>query len=237
MNSPVDSDSTTAPWTRPSSTSRSTQKYSSKRLIDGNLVEVWNSVWSIWKPLRSAANQVRSIFMPPKARTLMWPSGLRLHGQPQCSSCTISSRAVRDEIFDDVLLAQPVAAGDGVVEVVVEAVMVLHHAGRAAFGRDGVAAHRIDLRDQRDGQIRSRTRQRRSPPAGPRRRRRGSGCPRRNVPWLARSEEKEQDRHADHQENLVAALKIVWHIALDQSPRPDLRTNLLRRSDTIVSRS
>src|ERR1700730_419648 len=90
VNSPVDSDSTTAPWTRPSSTSRSTQKYSSKRLIEGNLVEVWNKVWRIWKPERSAANQVRSIFMPPNARTLMWPSALRLQGQPQCSSCTIS---------------------------------------------------------------------------------------------------------------------------------------------------
>ena len=62
--------------------------------------------------------------------------------------------AVLDEIFDDVLFAQPVAAGDGVVEVVVEAVMGLHHAGRAAFRRHRVAAHRIDFGDQRDGQIR-----------------------------------------------------------------------------------
>ena len=45
----------------------------------------------MWKPLLSAANQVRCTFMPPKKRTLMSPSSLRLHGQPQCSSCTISS--------------------------------------------------------------------------------------------------------------------------------------------------
>ncbi|SUX55630.1 Uncharacterised protein [Chromobacterium vaccinii] len=54
-------------------------------------MEVWNKVCSMWKPVLSAANQVRSIFMPPKARTLTLPSSLRLHGQPQCSSCTISS--------------------------------------------------------------------------------------------------------------------------------------------------
>lgn len=33
---------------------------------------------------------VRSIFMPPKRRTLTEPSGLRLHGQPHCSSWVIS---------------------------------------------------------------------------------------------------------------------------------------------------
>lgn len=38
----------------------------------------------------SAANQVRSIFMPPKRRTLTLPSGRRLHGHPHCSSWVIS---------------------------------------------------------------------------------------------------------------------------------------------------
>ncbi len=33
---------------------------------------------------------VRSIFIPPKRRTLTLPSGRRLHGQPHCSSCVIS---------------------------------------------------------------------------------------------------------------------------------------------------
>ncbi len=33
---------------------------------------------------------VRSIFMPPKRRTLTLPSGRRLHGHPHCSSWVIS---------------------------------------------------------------------------------------------------------------------------------------------------
>jgi hypothetical protein len=58
------------------------------------------------------------------------------------------------ERLDRVLVAQPVAAGDGVVGVLVEAVDVLDDRGRAAFGRDRVAAHRIDLRDDRDAEVR-----------------------------------------------------------------------------------
>ena len=54
-----------------------------------------------------------------------------------------------DEQLDGILVAEPVAAGDGVVEMVVQAVVVLDDAGRAAFGGHGVAAHRIDLGDQR----------------------------------------------------------------------------------------
>ncbi len=41
----------------------------------------------------SAANQVRIFFMPPNARTATSPSGWRLHGQPQCSSCSSSRGA------------------------------------------------------------------------------------------------------------------------------------------------
>ncbi len=40
----------------------------------------------MWKPVLSAAYQVRSIFMPPNGRTAGSPSASRLHGQPQCSS-------------------------------------------------------------------------------------------------------------------------------------------------------
>jgi hypothetical protein len=43
-------------------------------------------------------------------------------------------RALRDEEVHDVLLAQPVAAGDRVVEVLLQAVVRLHDAGRPAFG-------------------------------------------------------------------------------------------------------
>src|SRR6185369_15110983 len=78
VNPPVAIWIASTPWQRPSSTIRSVQKYSSKRLIDGYLIDVWNSVCSMWKPVLSAANQVRSIFMPPKARTLARPSAVRL---------------------------------------------------------------------------------------------------------------------------------------------------------------
>jgi len=53
--------------------------------------------------------------------------------------------ATGDEVVDDILLAQPIAAGDGVVEVVLQAVVALHDAGRAALGRHGMAAHREHL--------------------------------------------------------------------------------------------
>ena len=54
---------------------------------------VWKSECSMWKPVLSAANQVRSIFIPPKGRTATDPSGSRLHGHPQCSSWIISDGA------------------------------------------------------------------------------------------------------------------------------------------------
>ena len=59
-----------------------------------------------------------------------------------------------DEVVDHVLVAEPVAAGDRVVEVVLEAVVGARDAGRAAFRRHGVAAHRHHLGDERDGQPR-----------------------------------------------------------------------------------
>ena len=45
---------------------------------------------------------------------------------------------VLDEIFDHVLFTEPVTAGDGVVEVVVQAVVGANDTRRAAFGHDGV---------------------------------------------------------------------------------------------------
>src|SRR5262245_60533511 len=54
------------------------------------LSDVWKRVWSMWKPVLSAANQVRSCFMPPNGRTATCPSDSRLHGQPQCSSLSNS---------------------------------------------------------------------------------------------------------------------------------------------------
>src|SRR6266566_3297873 len=54
------------------------------------LSDVWKRVCSMWKPVLSAANQVRSCVMPPNGRTATCPSGSRLQGQPQCSSLSSS---------------------------------------------------------------------------------------------------------------------------------------------------
>ena len=96
--------------------------------------EVWKSVCRMWKPDLSAANQVRMIFMPPNGRTATEPSGSRLHGQPQRSICSSSFGRFGDEVVDRVLVAQPVAAADGIVEVLLEAVVRLDHPSGAALG-------------------------------------------------------------------------------------------------------
>src|SRR6202795_883436 len=57
------------------------------------------------------------------------------------------------EGFDGVLIAEPVAAGDGVVGVLVERVVGFDDAGGAAFGGDGVTPHGIDLGDDGDFQV------------------------------------------------------------------------------------
>ena len=53
--------------------------------------------------------------------------------------------AMMDEVIDDILLAKPVAAGDGVVKMVFEAIMVLCDGGGATFCGHRVAAHRINF--------------------------------------------------------------------------------------------
>ncbi len=58
--------------------------------------------------------------------------------------------AMRHEILDHILLAEPVAAAHGVVEMVVELVVRTCHGGRTAFCRHRVAAHGVDLGDERD---------------------------------------------------------------------------------------
>jgi hypothetical protein len=58
-----------------------------------------------------------------------------------------------NEVIHHVLLTQPVASGNGILEVKIEAVMILRHSGRTAFGRHGVAAHRVHFRNQRDIQV------------------------------------------------------------------------------------
>jgi hypothetical protein len=140
-------------WTRPSSTMRSRQKCSSKRLMVGYLMEVWNRVCRMWKPDLSAANQVRG--SSSRRNGARWPC------RPVCGSGATPVLqldhlvgGVVDEVLDYVLLTQPVTTGDGVVEVVFQGVVITDDACGAAFGGHRVAAHRIDLGDQGDLQLR-----------------------------------------------------------------------------------
>ncbi len=58
-----------------------------------------------------------------------------------------------DEVLDDVLVAEEVRALHGVVAVHLEGVVVAGDGRRAALGGDGVAAHRVDLRDDGDAGV------------------------------------------------------------------------------------
>src|SRR5439155_7310807 len=59
-----------------------------------------------------------------------------------------------DEIPDRILIRKPIGAGDCVLGVGFQAVVRLDDRGRAAFGRDGVAAHWIDFRNDADAETR-----------------------------------------------------------------------------------
>ena len=59
-------------------------------------------------------------------------------------------RSFSDKRFNGVLIAKPVASGDGVVAVLVDRIIRLNHTGGAAFGSNRVTAHGINLRDHRD---------------------------------------------------------------------------------------
>ena len=106
------------PRTRPSSTISSAQKNSSiaadRRIFERSLEQRVQDV-------KAAAVGREPCALRPSCRrrtpTLTLPSGLRLQGQPQCSSCTSLRAAMGDEVVDHVLVAEPVAAGNGVVEV------------------------------------------------------------------------------------------------------------------------
>jgi hypothetical protein len=63
-------------------------------------------------------------------------------------------RGLVHERLDGVLIAQPVAAGDRVVRVLVDAVIGANDAGRAALCGHCVAPHRVHLGDHRDAQSR-----------------------------------------------------------------------------------
>ena len=108
--------------------------------------EVWKSVCSMWKPVLSAANHVRWFFMPPKGRTATRPSGSRLQGQPQCSSCSSSRGAsltnARRRPGRRASRCPRSCRRRGR-----RAVVVGDDAGSAALRRHRVAAHRVDLGD------------------------------------------------------------------------------------------
>ena len=59
-------------------------------------------------------------------------------------------RAVMNKIVDDILLAQPVASRDGVVKMVLKAIVILGNGCGPPFCSDRMAAHRIDFRNQGD---------------------------------------------------------------------------------------
>lgn len=84
----------------------------------------------MWKPVLSAANRAFDLhaaeaphvdrtvrFAAPRAAPLLELGHL--------------ARALMHEVIDHVLFAQPVAAGDGVVEVVVEGIVILSDGGGA----------------------------------------------------------------------------------------------------------
>ncbi len=80
-------------------------------------------------------------------------------------------RRLLDEMFHDILVAEPVAAAHRVVEVHLEGVVGAFDARGAALGGTGVAAHRVDLGNQGDLQFRvgfgNRDRRTQAGPAGP----------------------------------------------------------------------
>lgn len=55
-----------------------------------------------------------------------------------------------NKIVDDILLAQPVASRDGVVKMVLKAIVILGNGCGSPFCSDRMAAHRIDFRNQGD---------------------------------------------------------------------------------------
>ncbi len=59
-----------------------------------------------------------------------------------------------NEVFDGILIAQPVAATHGIAKVQIKAVVGFDDASGPAFRRAGMAAHRVDLGDQGDAKLR-----------------------------------------------------------------------------------
>ena len=54
------------------------------------------------------------------------------------------------EGFDGILIAHPIAAGNSIISMMIEAIVRLDDSRRAAFRGYRVAPHRINFRDNRD---------------------------------------------------------------------------------------
>src|SRR5215472_3569689 len=63
-------------------------------------------------------------------------------------------RCFLDKSLHGILIAKPIAAGDRVVSMLVQAVAGLDDAGGAALSRDGVTSHRINLRNHSHAELR-----------------------------------------------------------------------------------
>jgi hypothetical protein len=95
---------------------------------------------------------VRIFFMPAERPHGDMAVGL---AAPRASPVLHAEQFLRrftDERLDRVLVGEPVAAGDGVVAVLVQAVVRCDDARGAPFRRHGMPPHRIDLRHHGDAQ-------------------------------------------------------------------------------------
>ena len=62
-------------------------------------------------------------------------------------------RGFLDERFHRILVREPVGTRNGVVRMGIQAIAGLDDRRRAAFRRDGVAAHRVDLGDHGNAEL------------------------------------------------------------------------------------
>ena len=66
----------------------------------------------MWKPVLSAANQVRSIRIPPNGRTATRPSGSRLPGAAPVLQLDELGGGFVDKELDGILVGHPVGTGN-----------------------------------------------------------------------------------------------------------------------------
>ena len=96
------------------------------------------------RPLRlhppERTNGHRAIRLPaPRASPVLQPQHL--------------VRGFLDERFHRILVREPVGTRNGVVRMGIQAIASLDDRCRAAFRRDGVAAHRVDLGDHGNAEV------------------------------------------------------------------------------------